>query len=391
MPQTFFTQTHMLLLVALAVLVASTVLTAGQQCDSDACQESILALPAQTDVHLDQKALVSFANFTFRVRRPVFTNPGLVVYNDAIHGVSRLLLRNGGKWKTCPDNSMYRRAIPCPAQYSPRIVSFIAVFQLDSHLDLVNPVSSLPYDIDIASAADRGEYQLGPEDPRIFTWGDDVYLVYNAPPSGEHWTEAGQRRMKLQRLFPSVLDPVDLVIPQPNLKEKNWAPIGPNDNNDEEFLFARFIDPHEILSCRRDGACQTVATTNHSVFFERFKKTHLSRALHLGTNVVRINDAYYGGIFHALQGGGFGEHSGQRRYLNIPYLFDAHHPYEIKWVSARPLNLPTEPSARGFVFSTGLSFINDRLVIGYGVNDKSPSYFVDTVQSIFGNMGALVE
>ena len=382
MSKSFFgPRAHMLLLRALRVLAAYALLAASQQCDSDTCHEGILAVPTHTDVHLDQTALLSRGDFSFRVRRPLFTNPGLVVYNNAIYGVSRLLLRNGGKWKTCPDNGMHGSAVPCPPHYSPRIISFVAVFQLDAHLDLVDAVTSLHYDLDIASADRLDEFQLGPEDPRVFAWGDDVYVVYNGPPSGDDWTEAGQRRMKLQRLLPSTTDPVDLVIPNPSLKEKNWAPIAPNDDSDAEFLFARFVDPHEILSCGRDGACRTVAATNHSLYFNYTMYRYNVSAVHLATNAVRLNSGFYGAIFHGRKA-----HAVTRReYIQLPYIFEAHHPYDIVWVASEPLTLPSPFEDDHFIYASGLTAIDDKLVISYNVGDRTSSFYVSTPQSMFGS------
>ena len=192
--------------------------------------------------------------------------------------------------------------------------------------------------------------------------------------------------MHIQRLFPSLTGPVLLAgLQNQGDIEKNWSPIGPYfDSTGEEtgdYLFSRFVDPHEILRCNAVGACVVAATTNHSIFFNRFVKTHLIDKLHLGTNAVRVSEQYYGAIFHGRRKRR-GEQS-FRSYLNFPYLFDAHPPYSIRYVAIKPLNLVLSDPTRQFKFSTGLSFIDGRLVVSYGVNDKACNFFMDDVNSIF--------
>ena len=130
------------------------------------------------------------------------------------------------------------------------------------------------------------------------------------------------------------------------------------------------------------------ASTNHTAFFDRFKKTHLIDNLHLATNAVRLSESYYGAIFH-----------GQRKdptpiltrsNLDFPYLFSAYPPYKIAFVAIAPLNLPFPDPTRQFKFSSGLSFIDGRLVVSYGINDSASRFFVDTVENIF-NPDKMVE
>ena len=349
----------------------------GQPC-SHANTDVALSLPNGSAQHLDSDELMDLGHFALSVTHPLFINPGIVVVNGSRWGVMRIQLQNGS-WAVCPNNSVYT-TVACPI---PKIqmISFNIIVKLNSHLRPESPLRALDYDLDFRGVVKFKEMFFGVEDPRIFTWGDDVYIAYNGPPAALTWRKRGEKRMKMQRLFPSVLDPVDLVIPQPNLKEKNWAPIGPNDNNDEEFLFARFIDPHEILSCRRDGACQTVATTNHTLYFNYTMFMYNVSAVHLATNAVRLNSMHYGAIFHGKKA-----HSITRReYIQLPYIFEAFPPYDIVWVASKPLVLPTPFDESNFIYACGLTRMDEKLVISYNAGDRSSSFYVSTLKDVFGN------
>ena len=263
-----------------------------------------------------------------------------------------------------------------------RAYNFVLYFSVDRHGQVKSEVVAIDsFGEDNPSGVNPS---LGAQDARYFEWGAAIYLIFNAAIK----TESGRhiRAMHIQRLFPSLTGPVLLSgLQNQGDIEKNWSPIGPHTDStgrvNGDYLFSRFVDPHEILRCNAVGACVVAATTNHSIFFNRFVKTHLIDKLHLGTNAVRVSEQYYGAIFHGVQ---YHPTAGLiRNYMDFPYLFDAQPPYEIRYVASKPLVLPVENPNRQFAYSTGLSFIDGRLVVSYGVNDKSCNFFVDDVDSIF--------
>ena len=297
-----------------------------------------------------------------------------------------------GPWTSCPNDSMYRMH-PCPPASSnvPDVINFNVFFSINAQGRLLSDVVAIDHKFKPDSNGKIGWY--GPHDPRFFTWGSDVYLAFNAP-TREH---ANSRGMWIHRLFPTQTEPVFLTgFPSPQWYEKNWAPVGPyqgiiDDCDDDEYLFTRFVEPHEVLRCNRAGNCKVAGSTSHAAFFERYKKTHLLRSLHLGTNAVRVSEKYYGAIFHGVQ---FtpGEYP---KYQEIPYLFEAEAPYEIKYVTVKPLDLPRNVDGRDpsqmYTFSTGLTFVDGKLVVSYGIADNYSRFYVTTVDAVFGNLVALVE
>ena len=202
------------------------------------------------------------------------------------------------------------------------------------------------------------------------------------------------RRMRIQRLFPVVGASVQLSGKAfQQTIEKNWSPICPKPPTTREkahadiYLFSRFLDPHEIVQCSRSGQCSSFVSTNHTAFFTRFKRSHLLESIHLGTNAVRVSESLFGAIFHGLRISS----NKQREYLNVPYLFESAYPYEIKYVATKPLSLPISRQKSKFVYTSGLSFVDGNLVVAYNVDDATSSYYIGTVDSIFGDVTAIVE
>ena len=109
---------------------------------------------------------------------------------------------------------------------------------------------------------------------------------------------------------------------------------------------------------------------------------------------MRICDEYYGAIFHLLSV----NPDGTRVYLNIPYLFEAGPPWQIKHIRSVPLKLPlNQTNEHGqerngmFVFTSGLAFVDGRLVVSYNLADSSASFYVDTVPVVFSELIEVVE
>ena len=51
--------------------------------------------------------------------------------------------------------------------------------------------------------------------------------------------------MKVQQVYPRLLEPVDLVYSGTTKTEKNWSPLR-FDTKANEMLFSRFIEPHQV-------------------------------------------------------------------------------------------------------------------------------------------------
>lgn len=103
--------------------------------------------------------------------------------------------------------------------------------------------------------------------------------------------------------------------------------------------------------------------------------------LHLGTNaVLSPSKTTYIAIFHGIT-------IKQKRYHNYVYEFAAQPPWRILRVSAKPLELPLGKIVRrGFVFSSSLTRVGDKYVVGYTVNDVSAIFKVFTEAELLADM-----
>ena len=403
---------HLLLLLVFAGLaVAKVTAVRSMFPDSRTCRQNqgrvcsaaerdggrLLGLLARnTTFDINQTELNTRNKFVFTTKSRVSTNPGLMVYNSKLWGVARLTLRNGTTgvgWTSCPRHSMYRSR-PCPSTLKPDVIFMITYFQIDPRGHLTGEVRSVDFDFLDKSPVNTHTTHYGPEDPRVFSWGDDIYLAYNALPLLDSEPGHVVRRMRIQRLFPDIGASVQLSGKAfTQTIEKNWSPIGPKPTTPRDktpadmYLFSRFLDPHEIVQCSRMGQCSPLVSTNHTAFFARFKRTHMLDTIHLGTNAVRVSEKLFGAIFHGLRLSS----NGQREYLNLPYLFESAHPYAVKYVAAKPLSLPISRQKSKFVYTSGLSFVDGDLVVAYNVDDATSSYYIGSVDSIFGDVIAVIE
>ena len=147
-------------------------------------------------------------------------------------------------------------------------------------------------------------------------------------------------------------EPVMLYLADGSLGrvEKNWSPIGDDSNTPGNFLFSRYIEPHQILSCSPSGACHVVglclthirsepiifvhllaASTSNDEFFDNFMRAHGAGAIHLGTNAVRLSPTRYLSVLHTVHGSppnfrprtyGKCVHTFLRLRLTITYLLE---------------------------------------------------------------------
>lgn len=66
------------------------------------------------------------------------------------------------------------------------------------------------------------------------------------------------------------------------------------------FFFARRVEPHEIVGCSRNGTCVVVSRASHKEFFDTFLQKWQLRALHLGTNAVRLRNGLHAAVLHGV-------------------------------------------------------------------------------------------
>ena len=322
-----------------------------------------------------------------------FINPAICVHDGALWALIRMWA-NGPKAPTvCPDNNP-TAARQCPSTPPVNAVSFTTLLRLGKTFDDVVQIDALPYDLPYDAVHEgfekhkaklRFALNFGPEDPRAFTWDGEIYMAFNALSNTEVLEAHFGRRMHVQRVFPSISAPVQLRPwhhPHGQQWEKNWAPISEvaSHNGISDYLFARFLEPHQILQCNHLGKCKEAASTSQKAYFESLKaRNNCSIAFHLGTNAVRINETHFGAIMH--QGC-------QQKYFNFPYLFEAKHPWSVAAVSTQPMDIQSvlPKDLASHVFVSGLSFVDGRLVVAYGDSNQEPRFVLLSVNEVFGAM-----
>lgn len=199
-----------------AIRAAECLINAGRPCDVD---ETTLFKSSSAAVHegLFRQYVLDDMRYNFAVQytsRSQIYNPGIVAWGKRLWMVARHEGRNAtGKWTVCPATSLTNgNVLPCPVETF-RMLSFVVIAPLSPALEATGPLQCVPYDFrwpDVASK--RHERQLGPEDPRPFEWGGEVYVAVNGPPISQMRNQHCVRNMKIQRIFPHVGSAIDLDI-----------------------------------------------------------------------------------------------------------------------------------------------------------------------------------
>ena len=156
-----------------------------------------------------------------------------------------------------------------------------------------------------------------------------------------------------------------------------------NATGDVDYLFARFVEPHQVLQCNKSGFCFERASTSNKAYFDALVRRHKLEGIHLATNAVRLSDHRFGALMHVMRKGD----RDTRRYMSIAYIFQAQHPHAIVSVSRKPLHLPKPKGVPfHFFFTSALCWMDGRLLISYGFDDVEPRFYLATADEVFGDM-----
>jgi hypothetical protein len=188
--------------------------------------------------------------------------------------------------------------------------------------------------------------------------------------------------MKMQRIFPLPGPVTELDFPgHMERTEKNWSPIWEDPASSEpRFLFSRTVEPHQVVSCGINGTCAEAAVSSNPTFFDRFKSLWRLRALHLGTNAVKLPNGKFAAIFHGLVNGV------AREYLNFVYVFEGRTPWRILGVASKPLELPLGTIGSGFAWTSHLAWLDGKFAISYCVKDRTSSFFIVAVKTLLADL-----
>ena len=68
------------------------------------------------------------------------------------------------------------------------------------------------------------------------------------------------------------------------------------------------------------------------------------------------------------------------------YVFDVAPPYRIIGVADAPLDLPLGSVGSGMVFTSNLAWAGDKIVIGYGIKDRTASFHVTDAKTLLASV-----
>lgn len=203
----------------------------------------------------------------------------------------------------------------------------IGLIQLDENF---NP-ASIPQVVEVSV-----DYSLPPprtQDPRLFTIGNDLFMVFN---DMVNIAPKGIRRMFAARLE---FDGVQFLVRHPdillhyemeitNRDEKNWVPFDYNG----KLLLAYSISPHHILKpIFGKKKCETIAATKGKIAWNW-------GILRGGTPALKVGNEYLS-FFHSakdlttLQSNG----SHMVHYFMGAYTFNQHPPFNLTKISKSPI------------------------------------------------------
>eukprot|EP00730_Choanoeca_flexa_P019550 TRINITY_DN9555_c0_g3_i1.p1 TRINITY_DN9555_c0_g3~~TRINITY_DN9555_c0_g3_i1.p1 ORF type:complete len:403 (+),score=45.89 TRINITY_DN9555_c0_g3_i1:118-1326(+) len=378
---------RMLVLCTLTLIVVVWLILRLQRPPKPALETWKLTLPNVHEIRWSSVQEPDWIDFSGR--REII-NPSLVRYKGQLWMYARFDGRRKyhGIDYICPNTSVVDR-MPCPV-HTVEYFSFIVRCRLGEDLRIRSKLEALPYPLrwDLA-IADPGRDALGPEDPRLITYNDIVYAVFNGPPQRQLVSNMTKICMKIQMVMPKLGDPIDLELTGPNATEveKNWAPM--MFRSPDVLRLSRFLEPHEVVDCNiTSGQCLTIAMTSFSSFFRPHMAKYGYQRLHLGSNYIRVDDHYYMAIAHAHS---LNERTGARRYDPLVYLIQASWPHGVVAVRNSSLALllgsgETRWPKYTFVSSLFFNDLTDSVVIGYNVGDRTASLAIASKQEMLATM-----
>lgn len=199
----------------------------------------------------------------------------------------------------------------------------------------------------------RGVYANGIEDPRLFIFGGEEWVIANCLGSSSqpHPCVNAMCLFKLsnpQETF-RILSPPEGVNPLQT--QKNWAPFEWNG----KLLCEYTLVPHDILEIDiNTGLTEKIFTDGNDHI--DIKKGHSLRG---GAPPILVGDKYLG-IGHTRS-------PGSADYYHFFYTFEAQPPFSIIKIS-KQFKIDTSNLIQ---FVAGLSLYEDKIYISYGVGDRT--------------------
>ncbi|AVP87349.1 hypothetical protein phytr_3980 [Candidatus Phycorickettsia trachydisci] len=237
------------------------------------------------------------------------------------------------------------------------------------------------------NSRDRQIQTFSIEDPRIFTFKDKIYVIYNQHSFSSFKKELGPSRgmylseIAIENNNIKIINNLRLFFPEnvANI-EKNWAPIVHNN----ELYFVYSVIPNLVLlkPNLKTGECKTFSVTKIPVQnFTKYygnKKDNNTSNIHLGSILVQISNNSYISFLHTR----LYDQNKKPQYYIIPaiYKWESDNKLYLEKIGQDPILAPFAQrsfvklhSSIGATFPSGLFLDNNDLFVTLGINDCDTS------------------
>jgi predicted GH43/DUF377 family glycosyl hydrolase len=208
---------------------------------------------------------------------------------------------------------------------------------------------------------------IGLEDGRLFSWDDRLFLC---GVRRDCYDDKGTGRMEMQEI--EYIDgqwkevsrnPIPAPGDNSTYCEKNWVPV-----LDMPYHFVKWTNPTEVVKFDIEKG------TTETVVLDESKKVPMYRDLRGGTQILRLNENQRIAITHEVDLGRdtFGRKDGH--YVHRAIIWDndwtiQHHTQEFHFMGTQ--TDPVTGNSFHIEFATGMAFINNRVLISYGLQDNA--------------------
>jgi predicted GH43/DUF377 family glycosyl hydrolase len=208
---------------------------------------------------------------------------------------------------------------------------------------------------------------IGLEDGRLFSWDDRLFLC---GVRRDCYDDKGTGRMEMQEI--EYIDgqwkevsrnPMPAPGDNSTYCEKNWVPV-----LDMPYHFVKWTNPTEVVKFDIENG------TTETVVLDESKKVPMYRDLRGGTQVLRLNQNQRIAITHEVDLGRdtFGRKDGH--YVHRAIIWDndwtiQHHTQEFHFMGTQ--TDPVTGNSFHIEFATGMAFIDNRVLISYGLQDNA--------------------
>lgn len=252
--------------------------------------------------------------------------PGLVISAQSVHIKDVPYPYNASLLEDGPENYLlaFRYDVPtAQAKGQPPFTTKIGISKLDASFQ---PIGKL-YPIDT-----RSEYS---EDPRIFRFNKELFLLYNDLVSKQPYC----RHMRLAKVNEQLMSLESITNLDPHLTpvEKNWPPFEATVDGKNTLFFSYMPNPHKVLSMINHQSGPSWQIQFDGAPRQAFIDWENTWGTIRGGTPVRLVDGEFLGFFHSFV---FDKIQNHYYYVMGAYTFESQPPFRMTRISEQPIIFP---------------------------------------------------